>query len=432
MSLWDDIKKNLDDVKKSWKETNDNYMENTFHPKMTELQEKNKSGRVLGMLDNFVDNLANGKVEAGMYQLFFEMLFSPINIVDFQIKAAKLRRKLNQEKKEKADADLLKLKGMTETEATQQIYNIFLKHGNKSAKIADEIKKKNPEMMFKDFEKFKKNNPDEARKLETLKKEDPAAVSDYVNGLMASNPKDFLDIKNNKDMSTLQDRILQSEFKKVYNRDMTGQDLKNAQSMVGKILKNFPNGRPDLQEQNNPQPQPPSRNDDRDDATRDAYVSADANDTGISVAADGNPENNDFTVNADKAKNQTFSLSDSTLLSQEEQKVVQTAQNTDKPPLAPVQNMDVSNPKQETPTEPTRKADTLIQVASAQLPEEQMHNLSFSVKDFKQEAAALNQQKDDVAKNRQMLNMLFMSTENKANANANVNISVRDNAGNTM
>ena len=64
---------------------------------------------------------------------------------------------------------MLKLKGLSETEATQQIYNIFLKHGKNAGKIADEIKKKNPEMMFKDFEKFKKNNPDLARELETMK-----------------------------------------------------------------------------------------------------------------------------------------------------------------------------------------------------------------------------------------------------------------------
>lgn len=385
MSFWDNIKKN-------WKETNDNFMDNSLSSEMSNLREKNKSGRVLGMLDNFVDNLASGKVEAGMYQLFFEMLFSPINALDFQIKAAKLRRKLNQEKKEKNDADLLKLKGMTETEATQQIYNIFLKHGKNAGKIADEIKKTNPEMMFKDFEKFKKNNPDKAEELETLKKKDPAAVSDYVNGLMASNPKDFLDIKNNKDMSTLTDRIAQSKYKEIYNRDMTGQDSKNAQRMVGKILENFPNGRPDLQEQNNPQAQPQqtSVNDDRDNVTRNAYVSANGNDTGIPVSANGNQGNNDFTVNADKAKNQTISVS----------------------------------------TEPTRKADTLNLVASAQLPPEQMQNLSFSVKDFKQGADALKQQKDDVAKNREKLKMLTMP--NKANANANVHITVKGNVGNTM
>ena len=188
MSFWDDMKKNFG-------EAYGNFVDNSLSSDMSKLRDQNKSGRALGMLDNFVDNLANGKVEAGMYQLFFEMLFSPINVVDFQIKAAKLRRKLNQQKKEKGDADLLKLKGMTETDATQQIYNIFLKHGKNAGKIADEIKKENPEMMFKDFEKFKKNNPDKAKELESLKKENPAAVSDYVNGLMASNPKDFLDIK---------------------------------------------------------------------------------------------------------------------------------------------------------------------------------------------------------------------------------------------
>ena len=90
MSFWDNIKKN-------WKETNDNFVDNSLSSDMSKLREQNKSGRVLGMLDNFVDNLASGKVEAGMYQLFFEMLFSPINIADFQIKAAKLRRKLNQQ-----------------------------------------------------------------------------------------------------------------------------------------------------------------------------------------------------------------------------------------------------------------------------------------------------------------------------------------------
>ena len=387
MSFWDNIKKN-------WKETNDNFMDNSLSSEMSNLREKNKSGRVLGMLDNFVDNLASGKVEAAMYQLFFEMLFSPINALDFQIKAAKLRRKLNQEKKEKDDADLLKLKGMTETEATQQIYNIFLKHGKNAVKIADEIKKKNPEMLFKDFEKFKKNNPDIAEELETLKKENPSKLQGKINELMASNPKDFLDIKNNKDMSTLQDRIVQFGVKKVYDRDATSQDFKNAQRMIGKILKNFPNGRPDLQEQNNPQAQPQqtSGNDDRDNVTRNAYVSANGNDTGIPVSANGNQGNNDFTVNADKAKNQTISVS----------------------------------------TEPTRKADTLNLVASAQLPPEQMQNLSSSVKGFKQGADALKQQKDDVAKNRETLKELTMPTVNKANANANVNITVKGNTGNTM
>lgn len=385
MSFWDNIKKN-------WKETNDNFMDNSLSSEMSNLREKNKSGRVLGMLDNFVDNLASGKVEAGMYQLFFEMLFSPINALDFQIKAAKLRRKLNQEKKEKNDADLLKLKGMTETEAVQQIYNIFLKHGKNAVKIADEIKKTNPEMLFKDFEKFKKNNPKIARELETLKKENPSKLQGKINELMASNPKDFLDIKNNKDMSILQDRIVQFGVKKVYDRDATSQDFKNAQRMIGKILENFPNGRPDLQEQNNPQAQPQqtSVNDDRDNVTRNAYVSANGNDTGIPVSANGNQGNNDFTINADKAKNQTISVS----------------------------------------TEPTRKADTLNLVASAQLPPEQMQNLSSSVKGFKQGADALKQQKDDVAKNREMLKILSMP--NKANANANVNITVKGNVGNTM
>ena len=222
--------------------------------------------------------------------------------------------------------------------------------------------------------------------------------------------------------------------------------------MVGKILKNFPNGRPDLQEQNNPQAQPQqtSVNDDRDNVTRDAYVLTDTNDTGISVSADGNPENNDFTVNADKAKNQTVSVSDSTLLSQEEQKnpqpplmaaqnpqvPLQAARNPDKPAefshLAPVQNMDVFKPKQETPTEPTRKANTLNLVASAQLPVGDMQNLSFSVKDFKQEAAALNQQQAAVAGNREKLKMLSMSTENKAKANANITVRANINAGKTI
>ena len=190
------------------------------------------------------------------------------------------------------------------------------------------------------------------------------------------------------------------------------------------------------------QPQPTSGNDNRDGATRDAYVLANANDTGISVSADGNQENNDFTVNADKAKNQTISVSDSTLLSQEEQEVaqtgtpLQTARNPDKPaefsPLAPVQNMNVFKQKQETPTEPTREANTLNLVASAQLPAGQMQNLFFSVKDFKQKAAALNQQKDDVAKNREMLNMLPMPTVNKAKANANITVRGNINAGNTI